>query len=103
MNLRHPSKRALRRWLEADDLASIDEHVATCDRCASRLEGLAAPTDDIGEALHRALEPPEDLVNRLGVRMTESMRNREDLRILLELLGIPWRTVQNLLTEGEDD
>ena len=103
MRVRHPSKKALRRWLDADELTSIDEHVSTCDRCASRLEILAPPTDDIAEALNRALDAPEDLVTRIGTRMTESMRNREDLQILLELLGIPWRTVQNLLTEGEDD
>jgi len=99
----HPTKRALRRWLDGAETDSIDEHVSTCRRCAARLEDIAAPVPDLGDAISRSLQPPDDLVERLGARMTDSMRNREDLQIFLDLLGVPWRTVQNLMIEGEDD
>lgn len=101
MRFLHPSTRQLRHWLETpDEASSIDDHVATCDRCAARMENLAAPLPDLATALSRSLEPPGDLVRRLGARMTTSMRNREDLQLLLDLLGVPWRTVQDLMFEG---
>jgi hypothetical protein len=103
VNIVHPTKRSLRRWLESDDLGSVDDHVSVCRRCANRLEDLAAPVPGLGDAIRRTLTPPDDLVERLGARMSESMRNHEDLQILLDLLGVPWRTVQNLVSEGEDE
>lgn len=99
----HPTRRTLRRWLESDDVGPADEHISSCRRCANRLEDLAAPVPALGEAISRSLRPPDDLVERLGARMTESMQNREDLQIFLDLLGVPWRTVQNLMSEGEDE
>ena len=99
----HPTKRALRRWLDGAEAGAVDEHVSTCRRCAARLEDIAAPVPALGDAISQTLQPPDDLVERLGVRMTDSMRNREDLQIFLDLLGVPWRTVQNLMIEGEDD
>lgn len=99
----HPRTKRLRLWLDTGQAGSVDDHVSSCRRCAARLEDLAAPVPDLGAAISARLRPPDDLVERLSVRMTESMRNREDLQIFLDLLGIPWRTVQNLMTEGEDE
>ena len=99
----HPRKRTLRQWLESTDVGPVDEHVSTCRRCANLLEDLAAPGPALGDAISETLRPPDDLAHRLGVRMTDSMRNREDLQIFLDLLGVPWRTVQNLTAEGEDE
>lgn len=103
MKLIHPTKRTLRRWLESDEVDSVDDHVSACRRCANRLEELATPVPGLGDAIRRTLTPPDDLAERLGARMSESMRNREDLQIFLDLLGVPWRTVQNLVSEGEDE
>lgn len=103
MRLIHPTRRTLSRWLESDEVGPADDHISTCRRCANRLEDLAAPVPALGDALTRTLSPPDDLVERLGVRMTDSMRSREDLQIFLDLLGVPWRTVQYLLDEGEDE
>ncbi len=103
MNWVHPRKRTLERWLESTDVGPVDEHISTCRRCANRLEDLAAPIPSLGDAISETLRPPDDLAERLGVRMNESMRNREDLQIFLDLLGVPWRTVQTLLEEAEDE
>ncbi len=97
----HPSSKRLQRWLEAGPVAEpeVDEHILTCDRCANRLEELAQPLPELGVALQRTLASPDDLVARLGVRMNETIRNREDLSLLFELMGIPFATVRNLMED----
>lgn len=97
----HPSSKRLQQWLDTGQPADVDEHVADCQRCANRLEELAAPMPELTEAITASLRSPDDLVQRLGVRMTESMRSREDLAIILELMGVPLGTVRNLMTETD--
>ena len=97
----HPSARKLQRWLDDGGPDDVDGHVATCARCANRLEELAAPLPELSSALADSMRAPEDLVQRLGARMTESMRSREELAILLELMGLPLGTVRNLLMEDD--
>ncbi|MGI9602768.1 MAG: hypothetical protein ACR2QE_12845 [Acidimicrobiales bacterium] len=97
----HPSNRKLAAWLVDGEPDKVDAHVATCSRCANRLEELAAPAPELSAALAASLQAPDDLVERLGVRMTQSMRNREDLQMFLALMGISWPTVRNLMTEEE--
>ena len=41
----------------------------------------------------------EVFVARLGVRMNETVRNREDLSLLFELMGVPFATVRNLMED----
>ena len=97
----HPSNRKLELWLEDGESVDVDDHVATCSRCANRLEEMASPGLELSAALHASLRAPDDLVQRLGVRMTQSMRNREDLQMFLALMGISWPTVRNLMTEDD--
>ena len=97
----HPSARKLQRLLDDGGSADVDAHVAECARCANRLEELAAPLPELSQALTRTLQAPDDLVQRLGHRMTESMRAREDLQLLLELMGIPLGTVRSLMMEDD--
>ncbi len=97
----HPSNRKLQRWLDDGEPQDVDEHVAGCVRCANRLEELATPLPELSQALSRSMQAPDDLVQRLGVRMTESMRTREDLRLLLELMGVPLATVRSLMMEDD--
>lgn len=97
----HPSSRKLQRWLDDGGSAEVDTHVAGCARCANRLEELAAPLPELSEALTRSMQAPDDLVQRLGARMTESMRSREDLQLLLELMGLPLGTVRSLMMEDD--
>lgn len=101
MKLFHPSARKLQDWLDDGGPDDVDTHVAGCVRCANRLEELAAPLPELTDALTRSLQAPDDLVQRLGVRMTDTMRAREDLQLLLELMGIPLGTVRSLMTEDD--
>lgn len=108
MKLRfHPSAKKLERWLAADSEVEldidVDGHVATCDRCANRLEDLALPVPELGAALSATLQAPDDLVQRLGARMSNTMRNREDLQLFLELIGVPFDTVRTLLNDTDLD
>ena len=97
----HPSTKRLRRWLDhgPDAEPAVEEHVLTCDRCANRLEELAHPLPGLGSALSRSLSTPDDLVARLGVRMNASIRNREDLALFFELMGVPFATVRTLMED----
>jgi len=97
----HPSSRKLQRWLDHGAPEDVDAHVAECSRCANRIEELASPAPELTEALSRSMQAPEDLVQRLGARMTDTMRSREDLQILLDLMGIPLSTVRNLMMEED--
>ncbi|MEM7142947.1 MAG: hypothetical protein AAF548_18125 [Actinomycetota bacterium] len=97
----HPSSRKLQRWLDEGGPDDVDAHVADCARCANRLEELAAPLPELSEALTRSMQAPDDLVARLGARMSESMRAREDLQLLLELMGVPLATVRSLMMEDD--
>lgn len=97
----HPSDKKLLQWLERGDGGdpARDEHIATCERCANRLEELAQPIPELGVALTQSLQAPDDLVQRLGVRMNASIQNREDLALFFELMGIPLATVRSLMEE----
>ncbi|MEM9201516.1 MAG: hypothetical protein AAGC53_07640 [Actinomycetota bacterium] len=97
-----PSDKRLLQWLERGDGfdPKLDTYLATSERAATRLEELAKPLPDLGPALAQTLSSPDDLVGRLGVRMTETVRGRDDLTLLFELMGIPFATVRNLM---EDD
>ncbi|MEQ8840060.1 MAG: hypothetical protein RIB98_03695 [Acidimicrobiales bacterium] len=101
MKLRHPSGRRLKTWLDGGGSERVDAHVVECARCANRLEELAAPVPELSRALSQSLQAPDDLVQRLGARMTNRMQAREDLQILLELMGVPLATVRNLLMEDD--
>jgi len=102
----HPSAKKLERWLAADTGGDLDDevdgHVVTCDRCANRLEDLAQPLPELGPALTATLQAPDDLVQRLGARMGNSMRNHEDLQLIMELMGVPFDTVRTLLNDEDE-
>lgn len=96
-HLLHPSRRRLAAWLEDDGLdAKVDAHVATCDRCATRLDDLSEPAVPLGDALRSMLSPPEDLQPRLRNGIARKLQTREDLRLMIEMLGVPWQTAQLL-------
>ena len=98
-----PSDKRLLQWLEQGDGVDpkLDAHLATSERAANRLEELAQPFPDLGTAIQQSLAGPEDLVSRLGVRMNETVRNRDDLSLLFELMGIPFATVRSLMEDGD--
>lgn len=94
-HLAHPSRRRLREWLEHGDDA-IDPHLSTCERCATRIEDLSEPQRPMADALIAVLAPPADLQPRLRSGIATKMQTREDLQLLVELLGIPVHTLRAL-------
>ena len=96
-----PSDKRLLQWLEQGDGFDprLDEYIATNERAANRLEELAQPLPELGHALTQSLQAPDDLVQRLGARMNASIRNREDLSLFFELMGVPFATVRSLMEE----
>lgn len=91
----HPSRRRLEVWLE-QGAPDLDDHIAGCDRCASRLEELGAPSGPLGDALRAVLEPPADLQPRLRSGIATKLQVREDLRLLAEMFSIPAQTLRAL-------
>ncbi len=103
MNLRHPSRRTLREWLDTGGPASLDEHIGTCLRCAGRVEDLAEPSPAMGELLSQVLAPPVDLVPRLSDGINSKLRDRADLRLLGGMLGLPIETTRLIVREPPSD
>ncbi len=100
MKITHPTSRRLRQWLDGAD-TTIDSHVSTCRRCANRLEDLAPPVPDVRQALETVLAPPAELVPRLEARLVDAISSRDDLKLLFELMGLPWETARTLLKPAE--
>ena len=84
----HPSRRRLTAWLEDGD-QSLDAHISTCERCATKLEDLSQPSVPLGDALRAMLAPPPDLQPRLRNGIAARLQTRDDLRLLFELMGVP--------------
>lgn len=89
----HPGRRRLTAWLERGD-PSLDDHIAACHRCATVLEDLGQPDAPVADALRTVLAPPPDLQTRLQAGMTTKMQARDDLRLLVELLGLAGQTLR---------
>lgn len=102
-SLLHPGRRRLVAWLEGDDAdAKTDRHLGTCAHCADRLEELAPPAPDLRVELARALQAPTDLVPRLQTGVRKRLDGRQDLRLLGQMLGLPWRTARLLMDEEHE-
>ncbi len=102
---RHPSKKVLGQWLADHATPSVDQHVATCQRCSVALDDLAtAETDGLLQAaLASALEPPTDLVPRLEARVVERLDSRRVFGYMADLFGAGLETTRLLLDLPEDE
>ena len=98
----HPSLRRLQRWLDGEE-DGLDRHLATCERCATRIETLETDESLLRQPLLELLTPPEELTTRLRGGIDERMRSREDLTLLSELFGLPIRAarVMSSTSQGE--
>ncbi len=117
---RHPNKRALQRWL--DDEASTDkevvatarveQHIATCERCASAIESMSIHEDgndnqtqasSIQQALGTVLASPDDLTERLEQKVTDRLDSRVMFDVVSDLFGAGVETSRLLLMEENDE
>ena len=95
---RHPKHDQLEEWLNGGH-SDLDEHLATCERCASTLDHISLTVSnddpepsDIGPALLTLLEPPSDLHERISVRLAARLQRREDIELIGSMLGVPRET-----------
>jgi hypothetical protein len=97
VKVRHPTRRRLAHWLEHGEPTTIDSHLRSCNRCANTLEDLADPQPLVADALRIAFVAPTDLVPRINTRIAQSLRDRADIGLLGEMLGLPWQTADIML------
>ena len=95
---RHPKREALAKWLTEPTAVDVDldEHLSTCEYCASELEtiSLSVSNDDpepseLGPALLTLLAPPDDLHERVSKRLAARLQRRQDVELFGSMLGIP--------------
>ncbi len=105
---RHPSTEKLRHWLVDDDEPDeLTKHIDSCDRCAAKLEQLAAGTDEsldhsgIGAALNHLLAPSEGLSERVEGKVIDRLGSRQFVAVLGDLFGAGLETSKLLLTEED--
>lgn len=108
MFFRHPSKNALREWLEASDQdpadAKVDAHIDDCQRCAAIIEDFDVADElSIGDALAAVYRPPADLSDRLERRVAARLDSRVVLDVVSDLFGAGFETSKLLLTEDPVD
>ncbi len=104
MIIGHPSRRQLRAWLTGESSDRLDEHLADCERCAAVIENMEEPRTDglIAETLHKILEPPGDLTDRIEVRVAERLDSRQVVGYMAEMFGAGIETSKLLFTDESD-
>ena len=93
---RHPNSEQLSSWLNGGH-EHLNDHIDSCEKCASRLDELdgslggsvTAITEDLRPALLTLLQPPEDLHERISVRIAARLQNRHDADLFASLVGVP--------------
>lgn len=105
---RHPSRDALLAWLagEDDHHSDLDNHLATCNRCATTLEELESPSGNgnhVVAALAAVYRAPIDLSERLERRVVDRLDSQVILDVMTELFGAGLETGRLLLTEEAPD
>lgn len=104
MMLRHPNDELLQQWLDGEGGEDLDQHVTTCQRCASNLEKMEPSGEDaIGEALAELLAPPDDLTARLEQSVTARLSSHQIVNVIADLFGAGFETSRLLLSGDDDD
>ncbi len=104
MILRHPSKKALRAWLTGEVDSDLDDHLDSCQRCASTLESLDAEAEaPIADVLAAFFVPPADLSVRLEQKVTDRLDSKMMLNVVSDLFGAGFEATKLLLTEEQPD
>jgi hypothetical protein len=100
---RHPSRQALAIWL-GGGAPDLDEHLATCTRCASSIEELESTEQPLlAVALAELFEAPEGLSERLERRVTERMEDNVFFEVASELFGAGVETARLLALDESAD
>lgn len=90
----HPSRAKLMGWIEGEQ-PDLDAHVEQCLRCASKIEEIDSTSESsLGLALAQILSPPANLSPQLASRIEHKIESRSDIRLLGEMLGVPYQTIK---------
>ncbi len=108
--LGHPSRKRLATWLDASEASpAVTAHVETCERCAGRLEDLAAGAPDdvalddrLGDALREAYAAPDGIEDRVLRSIDARERADRELNLLLGIFAIAKDTAE-LMLPGDTD
>ena len=92
---RHPSRARLADWLDGSS-PHLDEHLATCERCAETLTEIDTQTSPLRDALEAILRPPLDLAPLVLAGFERRERDREDLGLLTDLFSLPLYLARSL-------
>lgn len=100
----HPRDAKLHGWLDGADDPAVIRHLATCERCADRLERFADEHDTaLRDALAASLAPPTDLAGRLTDQVDERRRQLSLRDVLLDAVGAGVDTLRLLIDEDPPD
>lgn len=98
---RHPNREELAMWLDGGH-ADLDEHIDSCELCAANLGEIdSTPAPDLKPALLTLLQPPDDLHERVSLRIAQRLQNRRDADLFGSLLGIPLEATRLFFDNSE--
>lgn len=89
MIITHPSQRQIRSWSDAGAPLGdrIGRHIDQCDRCASRLDDIAALGASVGDMLRAALAAPAGLAERTERALERRKPDRESVAVAFDFFG----------------
>ena len=87
---RHPSRRALLKWLDTGGPGRVDRHVAECGHCQEELDRISALDDATHDVLVAATEPPADLTERVSDGVDGRLRDEAAAGAFADLFAIGW-------------
>jgi hypothetical protein len=98
----HPSDAQLREWLEEDASSSVTAHLAVCDVCLDRAEGLSDLGDVIVGSLKDEWSAPMGIEQRTSNGIESRIRREEAMFGLLDLFGIAGDVFRTVLDDSEE-
>ncbi len=87
---KHPSNRALQKWLSTGGPGRVDRHVEDCLRCQEYLDGASALDEATVSGLVVATEPPSDLSDRVNDGLDNRLRDEAAAGTFADLFAIGW-------------
>ncbi|MCB0972987.1 MAG: hypothetical protein KDB86_00355 [Actinobacteria bacterium] len=99
MIITHPSPKQIRSWSDAGAPLGdrIGRHIDQCDRCASRLEDIAAIGSTVGDVLRAALAAPAGLAERTEKALERRRPDRESMAVAFDFFGAATDTAKVIL------
>lgn len=99
----HPNRQELSMWLDGSN-AALDDHIDTCEICATSLDELSEPANaDLKPALLTLLKPPDDLHERVSARIARRLQDRRDADLFGSMFGVPVEVSRLFFDDRSDE